>query len=290
MSKIRVRIRGPQGVHTLDLLSSSTVSELNEEIRSKSGLNGPLDCEFTTVFLTYQNWCCFDLTYACVLDIIVRIGYPPKALDLTSCDSSATLDSLPFKLNGEQIIVAQSASDESRSLKPISQTDKIGSQNATKAPKDKITPAKVESSVFSNTRSSFRDTTDIRGPKNDKQNQDDMDMEPPVIQVSTHPGQSLVLRIMEDDNSCLFRAINYVFMRSIDTMQELRSLVAQTIQSDATLPPAEQQYGDAMLGMSRDDYCQKIQRSDVWGGGIELAILSKYIDLEVSLHEPLCQI
>jgi len=213
----------------------------------------------------------------------VRIGYPPKALDLTSYDSSVTLDSLPFKLNGEQIIVAQSASAELKT-----QLDETKLQNVTETLKNKVPPAKVESNASSNTRSKFQDTTDTRRPQNYKEKEDDLDMEPPVIQVSTHPGQSLVLRIMEDDNSCLFRAINYVFMRSIDTMQELRSLVAQTIQADATLPPAEQQYGDAMLGMSRDDYCQKIQRSDVWGGGIELAILSKYIDLEVSLYETLC--
>jgi len=54
MSKIRIRIRGPQGVHTLDLLSLSTVSDLNEEIKSKSGLSGSLDREFTTIFV-YQK-------------------------------------------------------------------------------------------------------------------------------------------------------------------------------------------------------------------------------------------
>lgn len=224
--------------------------------------------------------------YVRVLYIVVRIGYPPKALDLTSYIPAATLGSLPFKLNGEQIIVSQSASAEPTSSAPITQLDKSDSQNPTKDLKDEAPAAKAKSNVSSNTTSTFQDTTDVRSLRSSKKNGDDLDVEPPVIRVSTHPGQNLVLRIMEDDNSCLFRAINYVFMRSIDTMQELRSLVAQTIQADATLPPAEQQYGDAMLGMSRDDYCQKIQRSDVWGGGIELAILSKYIDLEVSLHIP----
>ena len=58
-------------------------------------------------------------------------------------------------------------------------------------------------------------------------------------------------------------------------MNELRSIVAQTIQSNPDL------YSAAVLEKNPDAYCAWIQREDSWGGGIELAILSQHFDVEV---------
>lgn len=64
-------------------------------------------------------------------------------------------------------------------------------------------------------------------------------------------------------------------MRSIDAMQELRALVATTIQARPEV------YNDAVLGMQRDLYCSKMNRADTWGGEIELNILSDHFKVGI---------
>lgn len=59
------------------------------------------------------------------------------------------------------------------------------------------------------------------------------------------------------------------------TFLQLRSIVAQTIQSNPDL------YTTGMLERPPNDYCAWIQREDSWGGGIELSILSQYFDIEI---------
>jgi len=86
----------------------------------------------------------------------------------------------------------------------------------------------------------------------------------------------MTLRVMEDDNSCLFRAVGYVCMRSLDAMVDLRALVASTIQEDGG-----RFYSEAVLGRGVDEYCAWITRPDSWGGGIELQILAKHFAMEL---------
>jgi len=105
--------------------------------------------------------------------------------------------------------------------------------------------------------------------------------EEPIIDVKNKPGESLMLRVMEDDNSCLFRAVNYVFMRDVDLMTQLRLLIVQAIQDDSKLPDEDQKFSAAVLGMSRDKYCQRISDPNTWGGAIELQILAVYFDMEI---------
>lgn len=62
---------------------------------------------------------------------------------------------------------------------------------------------------------------------------------------------------------------------STKTWPQLRSIVAQTIQSQPEI------YTTGMLEKPPDEYCRWIQREDSWGGGIELSILSTYFDVEI---------
>lgn len=102
-----------------------------------------------------------------------------------------------------------------------------------------------------------------------------LETDPPEVPVPDH-GATLVLRIMPDDNSCMFRAFGSAFMGSIDSMTELRGLVAQTIQANP------EKYSAAVLDQSPDEYCKWIQTEYSWGGGIELSILSQHFDVEIS--------
>jgi len=86
----------------------------------------------------------------------------------------------------------------------------------------------------------------------------------------------LVLRIMPDDNSCLFRAVASAVISDMDTMTELRSIIAQTIQSNPD------KYSKAILdNKDPDAYCAWVQTEDAWGGQIELDILSQQFDVEI---------
>nr|ODN89778.1 ubiquitin thioesterase OTU1 [Cryptococcus depauperatus CBS 7855] len=86
------------------------------------------------------------------------------------------------------------------------------------------------------------------------------------------PGQDasyLQLRIVPDDNSCLFNAIGVVFEGSIEAAPKLRGIVAEAIKRDPDT------YSDVMLGAPRNEYIEKIQKPDTWGGAIELSIFAK---------------
>ena len=84
------------------------------------------------------------------------------------------------------------------------------------------------------------------------------------------------LQVMPDDNSCMFRAFSSAALgQTIDSMHELRSLIATSIQSQPDL------YSEAVLEKKPDAYCNWIQREDAWGGGIELGILAQHFDLEI---------
>ncbi|KAF9140387.1 ubiquitin-specific protease otu1 [Linnemannia schmuckeri] len=86
----------------------------------------------------------------------------------------------------------------------------------------------------------------------------------------------LVLREVEDDNSCLFNAIAYTLDPSMKSnVQGLRQIVAKAIDAN---PDA---YPDVVLGRPRKEYCDWIRKENSWGGAIELAIFSDYYKIEI---------
>ncbi|KAI8987023.1 hypothetical protein BDB01DRAFT_784306 [Pilobolus umbonatus] len=85
----------------------------------------------------------------------------------------------------------------------------------------------------------------------------------------------LVLRPMEDDNSCLFRSIGYLISRDVTMATQLREVIANVIRDN----PSD--YSSAALGQPRDQYIQWIQKKDSWGGAIEIAIFSDHFGVEI---------
>ncbi|KAK3839445.1 MAG: hypothetical protein JOS17DRAFT_729163 [Linnemannia elongata] len=86
----------------------------------------------------------------------------------------------------------------------------------------------------------------------------------------------LVLREVEDDNSCLFNAIAYTLDPSMKSnVQGLRQIVAKAIDAN---PDA---YSDVVLGRPRKEYCEWIKKENSWGGAIELAIFSDHYKIEI---------
>lgn len=168
----------------------------------------------------------------------VKYGYPdlkPLALDQFSPEQSVS--EIGVNLHGEQLIVAQREGAARPSEPPVPAAQ-----------------SSQQPSVFPRTEPSADDPPEIASPEH---------------------GGTFVLRVMPDDNSCLFRAVGAAVMGDMDTMVELRSIIAGSIQAN----PAE--YSAAILGKKPDEYCQWIQNEDSWGGAIELKILAEYFNIEI---------
>ncbi|KAA8645512.1 hypothetical protein EYZ11_005051 [Aspergillus tanneri] len=174
----------------------------------------------------------------------IKYGYPDlKPLFLDTLQSDRSLADHGINLNGEQLIVT--------TKQDLSQTSGNGTKapvSAHQQPSDKYLPPRNSNDAV------LDDAPEIPSPE--------------------HAG-TFVLRVMPDDNSCLFRAVGSAITGGMDTMNELRSVVAQTIQEKPNL------YSAAVLEKVPDDYCRWIQDEDSWGGGIELSILSKHFDIEI---------
>lgn len=207
-----MRLRAPNGTHTISLSDDAAVSDLLSNISEITDL--PL----------------FDLKW----------GYPPQLLDPSLYGMSTRLSDTDLKLNGAQIIVIALETGDPSEI----------------ARKEESTQSKAAPlSLKKKQNLDLKETPDIPVPSR---------------------GGSMVLRVMPDDNSCMFRALGTaVLSSSLDAMTELRSLVAQSIQADP------ERYNEAILQRKPDEYCQWIQYSDSWGGGIELSILSQEFDVEI---------
>ena len=273
---MRIRVRGPEGQSIVNIDETATVDELKRLITTETSLH------------------CYDIKY----------GYPPKVLELDPHSPSTTLKEIGVRLNGEQLLVSRKDAASSSRL-PTARSQQTEAEKTKKAQ----TPAKhltkgetavtkphdpVAKSSSSATGFSFGDIGTAPPPKtspkqapiikegkaqgplllNRKGNPDIMNDAPEII--LPEQGGTLVLRVMPDDNSCLFRAISNAIMPGLDAMNELRSVIAQTIQANPST------YSKVVLDNKDPDvYCTWIQGEDAWGGQIELDILSKHFDLEI---------
>lgn len=92
---------------------------------------------------------------------------------------------------------------------------------------------------------------------------------------------AIVLRVMPDDNSCLFTSISGC-LRGLPpsnpqnySAQQLRQLVVTHIQDNPS------KYSKVILEAEPAAYCQRMLRPDTWGGAIELGIFSELFEIEI---------
>jgi len=192
----------------------------------------------------------------------IKYGYPPQPLLLEQYEKSQALSQLGVKLDGEQLIISPK---DDLSTKQASQP--VAGETANKG---------QEKSGFS--------FTDVPGFEQASKKQKrpvalqrarTMEGDVPELPLPER-GATLVLRVMPDDNSCLFRAFGTAVLPGDDkSMPELRSLVASAIQASPDV------YTKVVLEQSPDEYCRWIQTPDAWGGAIEMGILSKHFEVEI---------
>lgn len=188
----------------------------------------------------------------------IKYGYPDlQPLAINEFPGSQNLADIGVKLHGEQLLITRKEGAPAASGGNDNNDNNTSNDNNT-----------IRAPAVASTRKPDQPLSLTR-----KENEGVAD-DPPEIASPDHSG-TFVLRIMPDDNSCLFRALGTAIMGGMDTMNELRSIVAQIIQEN------KEMYSEAVLEKKPDDYCRWIQTEDAWGGGIELSILSKHFDIEI---------
>lgn len=244
---MRVRIRGPAGQAAISLSETATVEDLRTQITERTSISK------------------FDLKH----------GYPPTPLSLGEFAMTAKLSDIGINLDGEQLIVSETTQAPSVNGLPKPLDPSPSQVFADKAlnPSSADTPssfsfADVGTAPPSSTQKTNKPLSLTRKPTS-------ASLDAPELPLPSH-ASTLVLRIMPDDNSCLFRAFNTAFFGAMDNMTELRSIIAQSIQVNP------ETYSAVVLDQQPDDYCRWIQTEDAWGGAIELDILSKHFDVEIS--------
>eukprot|EP00928_Gymnodinium_smaydae_P051596 TRINITY_DN35168_c0_g1_i1.p1 TRINITY_DN35168_c0_g1~~TRINITY_DN35168_c0_g1_i1.p1 ORF type:complete len:310 (+),score=69.60 TRINITY_DN35168_c0_g1_i1:68-931(+) len=92
-------------------------------------------------------------------------------------------------------------------------------------------------------------------------------------------GGSVVRRVIESDNSCLFNAVGYVMEKKRGLGAHLRKVASDIISAD----PAR--YSEAFLAKTNAEYCAWIQKADSWGGAIELSVFSEHFKCEIAAFD-----
>lgn len=196
----------------------------------------------------------------------VKLGYPPISLDLDQYEPTKLLSELGINLNGEQLLVSRRETAATSTSPPSINTD----QTKKTLPE----PAREDNSR-SQPSPSRKPLAEPLAPLSLTRKQNAEMTEPPEIFIPD-VGGTLLLRIMPDDNSCLFRAISSAVMSDLDAVTELRSIVAETIQADPHT------FNKAVLdNKDPNAYCRWIRSQDSWGGQVELLILSQHFGVEI---------
>ena len=199
---MRLRVRGPSGSITITLSDTATWGDLKRDVSEKTSVPD------------------FDLKH----------GYPPQTLDSAEFGDDVALTDLGVKLDGEQLTVVPRNISTGASISGQTPNPRaVGSLPSL----DQIDPPKHQPGDFPNDPAS---TEQHAGPLSlTRKPNPTLDSDPPEIPVPNLEG-TLVLRVMPDDNSCMFRALGAAVLGdALDAMTELRSIVAQTIQANPDL-------------------------------------------------------
>ena len=79
------------------------------------------------------------------------------------------------------------------------------------------------------------------------------------------------------DNSCLFNAINFAINQNENSPEVIRGIISSEIMANPN------EYNSAILGKEPSQYCKWILNKETWGGGIEISILSKFFQIQISV-------
>lgn len=238
---MRFRLRGPSGTHTVTLDDGATINDLCSKIT--------------------------ELTDLIVYDI--KAGFPPKPLDITQLPTETKLADTGFKFNGEQLIVAQ------KDLPGVTFAKPTASHSASMTNEPSQSSSQGSNATQRSTATTSSSSKQSQGLLSLDRKPNTVEADPPSVSIPSRGGR-MILRVMPDDNSCLFRSLSTVLLSAqIDGMTELRSMVADAIQSNPEV------YYEAVLGRPPDEYCRWIKREDSWGGYVDVKAIAEAMGTEV---------
>ncbi|KAL9940435.1 hypothetical protein V8E36_001140 [Tilletia maclaganii] len=282
MPSSMIRIRHPNGAATVKIEPGTTVNDLRALIQSASGIEA-----------SHQD---------------VKMGYPPKSVDVASLSSTSLVTEPPLALKaGAQLIVSKSEGVVRGTANAANTTSSASATTAAPA-----TPgSQVSSCIGQSTSSSSTSAQPAKGqppsslPAPTKFTPNAAKAPVAQIQQSVSASSSaaqprltrkrvqvadgevyaqvdggfgfLVLRVTEDDNSCLFHAVSFAQTQEMgeEPAFKLRQKVAQAIVQ-------HEEYSDVILGHPREEYVHRILSPQTWGGAIEIAILSKVFSVQIN--------
>jgi ubiquitin thioesterase OTU1 len=183
--------------------------------------------------------------------VVVRAGFPPRALDLDAAGRvSALLQS------GEVLAVQGEPDGAAVASASASAPPTFVDASPQTVPAPKATPAVAERGTAG----------ELAGRSGQGESIAEMG--------------SVVERVVPDDNSCLFRAVaGIVYNDQSSDAAALRRICSEAIAQDPLF------YSDDMLQKPNHEYCAWIQRPTAWGGPIELAILSAHFKIELAAFD-----
>lgn len=204
---MRLRIRGPEGMSQVSLPETATWGELKAEISFRTS----------------------------VPDFDIKYGYPPQPLDTTSFDDELKLTDIGINLNGEQLIIMP-RDMQSKLSNPMSGSSPNPATVGSLPPQTGSAPQHRAGDF----PPSFPQAQSRAAPLSLNRKPNDVTEDPPEVPVPGLDGV-LVLRVMPDDNSCMFRALgSAVLGDSLDGMNEVRLLPPPLESSfDANCPKVE---------------------------------------------------
>ncbi|GAA5843923.1 hypothetical protein JCM3766R1_006105 [Sporobolomyces carnicolor] len=180
----------------------------------------------------------------------LRTGFPPKPIAAGAAPETS-LSSLGIR-SGDSIVVARSTS--TKTTASLAKPEPRASQNA---PMPSAASFKSDEVAHHST-----------GPTSSAQTNS-----PQFVEAD---GGYVVLRVVPDDNSCLFTAVSLVLNPySPPDPAALRQIVGDAIKADSVT------YNEVLLGRPATDYVETILSPKSWGGAIELAILSDHYQAEI---------
>lgn len=199
-------------------------------------------------------------------EFALTFGFPPKTITLTSFANEQSLSDAGLKLHNESIQVNPIATSDQRPPSIATTKSQAGPSSGTVEAR-KPAQERPKQPKPSNTKRVA--ATTATSPMTDQ--------DVPSIPLPSHSA-SLTLRIMPDDNSCLFRAIAAAVHQesSSDYVSLLRYQVANYVTSNPSL------YSTPVLdGRTPEAYAAWIQQESSWGGDVELDVLSRVLGLEI---------
>ncbi|KAI5853632.1 OTU-domain-containing protein [Durotheca rogersii] len=182
-------------------------------------------------------------------DFVVKYGWPPKALE--SSEPHVSLRRIGLER-------------ESLTIVPIAEPSTVVEKSA-----QPIQGAAVTVPPSGGGPSRYKDARGI-GDEN-------------ISVYMPETNSHLVLRVMPDDNNCLFTAVGGA-LRGLPTVpsSEITPEWLRRVVVDYILKNPDK-YNAVVLEKSPEQYCTLMLQPGTWGGDIELGIISKIFELEISI-------